>query len=148
MRPTESISEWRVDVGAMIDAERRTLLAVAISVGGAAVGVAGAGHAYLREWGRAFAWFSLVLGTGLVLVAGFADPETATLSTLPLRVTGPVVVLLALNTVDTYAVARRERSVTAVDADEPTVPCPACGRELDPDLSFCPWCAGSQTDEE
>ena len=132
----------------MIDAERRTLVAVAISVCGAAVGVAGAGHAYLREWGRAFAWFSFVLGTGLVLVAAFADPETATLSTLPLRVTGPIVALLAMNTVDTYAVARRERGPATADADEPTVPCPSCGRELDPELSFCPWCAGSRTEEE
>ncbi|WP_251344226.1 zinc ribbon domain-containing protein [Haloplanus halophilus] len=135
----------------MVDTERRALIAVAVSVAGAAFGIGGAGHAYLREWGRAFVWFSFVLGAGLVLVASFADPETATLSTLPLRVTGPVLLLLALNTVDAYVVARRgsggSAMGTAERAEEPTVSCPSCGRDLDPELSFCPWCAGS-TEEE
>jgi len=131
----------------MASPDRRVVVTVLVSVVGAALGIGGAGHAYLRQWGRAFAWFSLVLGVGLVLVGSFADPETASVSTLPLRVVLPVAVLLALNTVDAYRVARGATSSTvspAPTADGETVPCPECGRELDPDLSFCPWCAGSR----
>jgi hypothetical protein len=137
----------------MTDSDRRVVVAVVVSVVGAVIGVAGAGHVYLREWGRAFAWFSLVLGAGLVLIASFADPETATLSTLPLRVTGPVLLLLTLNTVDAYYVARRSgaggirRGRMSRADSEPTASCPSCGREFDPELSFCPWCAGSRDEE-
>jgi hypothetical protein len=137
----------------MGDRERRVVVAVVVSVVGAIIGVAGAGHAYLREWGRAFAWFSLVLGAGLVLIASFADPETATVSSLPLRVTGPIILLLTLNTVDAYYVARRSGTGGATrrgptrDESAPNVSCPSCGREFDPELSFCPWCAGSRDDE-
>ena len=137
----------------MGDRERRVVVAVVVSVVGAIIGIAGAGHVYLREWGRAFAWFSLVLGAGLVLIASFADPETATVSSLPLRVTGPIILLLTLNTVDAYYVARRSGTGGATrrgptrDESAPNVSCPSCGREFDPELSFCPWCAGSRDDE-
>jgi hypothetical protein len=143
----------------MGDRERRVAVAVVVSVAGALIGIAGAGHAYLREWGRAFVWFSLVLGAGLVLVGAFADPETATIATLPLRVTVPLALLLTLNTVDAYYVARRGRGSAGVSVRgtptrrspggnaEPTPTCPSCGRDLDPELSFCPWCAGSRNDE-
>jgi hypothetical protein len=133
----------------MVDTERRALVAAGVSVAGAVFGIGGAGHAYLREWGRAFAWFTFVLGAGLVLVSSFADPETATLATLPLRVTVPLVLLLALNTADAYYVARRgERSGAGTAPADPSVSCPSCGREIDPELSFCPWCAGSRNGEE
>ncbi|AXG09893.1 DUF7575 domain-containing protein [Haloplanus rubicundus] len=133
--------------------DRRVAITVIVSVLGAVIGVAGAGHAYLREWGRAFAWFSLVLGAGLVLIASFADSGTVTLSTLPLRVSGPLLLLFTLNTLDAYRVASRtggdgvgQRTPRRPDA-EPSVPCPSCGREYDPGLSFCPWCAGTRDDE-
>ncbi|MFB6255508.1 MAG: zinc ribbon domain-containing protein [Haloplanus sp.] len=133
----------------MSDRGRRVVVAVAVSVVGAVIGVAGAGHAYLREWGRASVWFSFVLGAGLALIGSFADPETATLSTLPIYVTGPIIALLVLNTVDTYYVARRSGANGAGRAGAPpdsgrTVACPSCGQEYDPELSFCPWCAGSR----
>jgi hypothetical protein len=128
----------------MRNTRRRVVIAVVVSVVGSVIGIAGVGHAHLREWGRAFAWFSFVLGVAFVLTASFADPETATLSTLPLRVTVPVTLLLALNTADAYYVARRSKRVGAADGEEPSLSCPSCGRDLDPDLSFCPWCAGSR----
>ena len=140
----------------MANTERRVALTVVVSVVGSVIGIAGAGHAYLREWGRAFAWFSLVLGAGLVLTASFADPETATLAALPLRVTVPIIVLLTLNTVDAYYVARRSASAGSIrptgtdrppNGDESVGSCPSCGRDLDPELSFCPWCAGSRDEE-
>ncbi|SDZ88876.1 hypothetical protein SAMN04488065_1024 [Haloplanus vescus] len=119
---------------------RRVVVAVFVSLVGAVFGIAGVGHAYLRRWKRAVAWFSLVLGAGLVLVTSFANPATATVSTLPLRVTVPVGVLLALNTVDAHRVAR------GMDTPEGES-CPSCGRTLDSELEFCPWCAGSPEGE-
>lgn len=137
----------------MGESDRRVAITVVVSVLGAVVGVAGAGHAYLREWGRAFAWFSLVLGAGLVLIASFADSETVTLATLPLRVSGPLLLLFTLNTLDAYRVASRMgrggvgRRTPRRDDSTPSVSCPSCGREFDPELSFCPWCAGTRDDE-
>jgi hypothetical protein len=124
----------------MVETERRAVVAAVVSLVGAVIGIGGAGHAYLREWGRAFAWFSLVLGAGLVLVGSFTNPETATLATLP------------LNTVDAYFIARRDGnggvSTVGTESAESTVSCPSCGQDLDPELSFCPWCAGSRDGEE
>jgi len=139
----------------MDDRRRRVAITVVVSVLGATIGVGGAGHAYLRRWRRAFAWFSLVLGAGLVLITSFADPETATISSLPLRVTAPLLVLLALNTLDAYRVAGRpagERRASPSQEDpEHAASCPSCGRTLDSELPFCPWCArplDSEADHE
>lgn len=122
----------------MTDTRRRALVAALVGIVGASVGIAGAGHAYLREWRRAVAWFSFVLGAGLVLVSVFASPEMAANSPgdLPMEVTGPILVLLVLSTLDAYRLALVGPSGTV--ADGPT--CPHCGKEVDPDLSFCPWC--------
>jgi uncharacterized membrane protein (DUF2068 family) len=130
----------------MSDPNRRALVAVVTSAVGALVGVAGVGHAYLREWARAFAWFTLVLGTGLLLLATFTDPTAVTIETLPIRVTLPLTALLAVHTLDAYAVARRSQASgsSRSAAGDPAADCPSCGRELDPELSFCPWCAGSR----
>ncbi|WP_338741670.1 zinc ribbon domain-containing protein [Haloplanus salilacus] len=136
----------------MVDSDRRALVAVAASAVGALFGVAGLGHAYLREWARAFAWFTFVLGTGLLLIAAFTDPTTVTLETLPLRVTLPLAALLLVHTLDAYYVARRPpasgSAAPSAATDGPTVDCPSCGRELDPELSFCPWCAGPRTPDD
>jgi hypothetical protein len=134
----------------MVDSDRRALVAVAASAIGALFGIAGVGHAYLREWARAFAWFTFVLGAGVLLIAAFTDPMAVTFETLPLRVTLPLAVLLVVHTLDAYYVARRgptSGSVVASTTDGQTVDCPSCGRELDPELSFCPWCAGSRDPE-
>jgi hypothetical protein len=117
---------------------RRALVAVLVGVLGATVGIAGAGHAYLREWRRAVAWFAFVLGAGLVLLSVFSDPALAaeSPSALPMTVTGPVLVLLVLSTLDAYRLALMAGG--ANDGDGPS--CPYCGHEVDPDLDFCPWC--------
>ncbi|MFC6988098.1 zinc ribbon domain-containing protein [Haloplanus sp. GCM10025708] len=119
-----------------MDMRRRALMAALVGAVGSVLGIAGVGHAYLREWRRALAWFTFVLGAGLVLVATFADPQTVTPASLPVEVTVPLVVLFVLNTFDAYQLASRtSSSARAADA------CPTCGREIDPTLEFCPWCA-------
>ncbi|MFB6122700.1 MAG: zinc ribbon domain-containing protein [Haloferacaceae archaeon] len=118
----------------MGDTRRRAVVAALVGAVGSVLGIAGVGHAYLREWRRALAWFTFVLGAGLVLVTTFADPRTVTATTLPVEVTAPLVVLFVLNTFDAYYVANR----TPGESEDS---CPTCGRAVDPTIEFCPWCA-------
>jgi hypothetical protein len=97
------------------------------------------GHVYLREWRRAAAWFALVVGSALVLLAVFTDPATVDPASVPGVVTIPVAALLLLSTLDAYLIASRSVSGANVDG-ESSASCPYCGKELDEDLSFCPWC--------
>lgn len=137
----------------MEEARRRALIAAVVGLLGAALGAAGAGHAYLREWRRAVAWFSVVLGVGLVLVSMYTDPATITWqSSLPLEVVLPLLVLSVLSALDAYAVARKQTTAAseqapesqagavAVDGAGEEVSCPHCGRDVDPELDFCHWC--------
>jgi hypothetical protein len=135
----------------MSDTRRRALVATLIGVLGATVGVAGVGHAYLREWRRAVAWFTFVLGAELVLLSVFADPAAlaesgssgvvslaalqSMASGLPPTITGPVLVLFVLSILDAYQIALRGGREPEAG---PT--CPNCGEEIDPELDFCPWC--------
>ncbi|MFB6071926.1 MAG: zinc ribbon domain-containing protein [Halobacterium sp.] len=117
----------------------------------------GLGHVYLRKWVRALAWFLLAIATAALVVppsayeafqtggvqglleASESFGPTVTLSLFAVRV---------LNVADAYLVAVRERAAdaaTVVDgvtgaAGGETPTCPSCGKELDEDLDFCPWC--------
>lgn len=134
----------------MTDIRLRALVAVLLGTLGALLGVAGVGHAYLREWRRAVAWFAAVIGATLVLFATFADPEVAAdPDAWPTEVVVPVLVLLSLSIFDAYYVARRAGGGTGTpgeadgggaDADGATR-CPNCGREVDGEYAFCAWCA-------
>ena len=138
----------------MSNTRRRALVAALVGVLGATIGIAGVGHAYLREWRRAVAWFTFVLGAELVLLSVFADPAAvvgsgssmpmtlsnlmSTASTLPSTVTGPLLVLLVLSTVDAYRLG-----LMGGEAGEDAGPsCPYCGQAVDPELDFCQWCTG------
>jgi hypothetical protein len=138
----------------MSDSRRRAFVAALVAVLGATIGIAGVGHAYLKEWRRAVAWFTFVLGAELVLLSVFADPASvvesgssvpmtvstlmSTASALPSTVTGPLLVLLVLSTVDAYRIGLMDVGV-GPDAGPS---CPYCGQEVDPELDFCQWCTG------
>ncbi len=140
----------------MEEARRRALIAAAVGLVGAALGIVGAGHAYLREWRRAIAWFSLVIGVGLVLMSIYTDPSTygdpwtVTMSDLPLEVVLPILTLSLLSVLDAYAVGRKQAgepaetavsdASTSVMRDGEELTCPNCGRDVDPELDFCHWC--------
>lgn len=122
----------------MADTRRRALVAALVGVLGASVGIAGAGHVYLRRWRRGVAWFTFVIGVGVALVFAFADPAAVSMSdptSLPTEVTGPVFALLFLSTIDAYYVAARGSRKSSGPR------CPNCGGELDSEVTFCPWCA-------
>ena len=124
---------------------RRAIVATLAAVLGATVGVAGVGHLYLRRWQRAVAWFVVVLGTAVTLlvmfvlpsVGGLADPAAVTAidpSSLPGVVVWPVFALLLVSTLDAHRIAAAGPQA----GDGPT--CPSCGKAIDPELDFCPWC--------
>jgi len=132
-----------------------------------ALAVTGLGHAYLRRWLRGFGWLATTYAVALLVVPPAAmealasgDPAANPSAVLP-----PLTVILA-SAVDAYLLARRTRAdpeagaapasaghasatnTTAAGeaagadrvAEGEAASCPACGRDLDADLDFCPWC--------
>ncbi len=125
----------------------------------------GLGHVYVRSWGRALLWFALSIATTLFVVpdevAETADPianpmaaSEAIVSQTPTLGVVSILLVIAFSMVDAYLTARRAGESTA--ADEETAPsesetpqtCPECGREVDPDLSFCHWCSAELPENE
>ena len=111
----------------------------------------GVGHAYLREWLRAVGWLALSLLTVYVLVpAGtlntyehaLAAGDFSVLATasMPLDAALAVLVVRVCNAADAYVLAVRNARSTAPQAADAAPTCPSCGRELDTELDFCPWC--------
>lgn len=117
---------------------RRVAVAVLVGSAGAVLGVAGAGHVYLRRWRRAAAWFAGVLGVSVALVVLLTDPQTVTPGTLPPTVVGPLVALLLASVADTYLVGRGATRTRGGD-DGPS--CPSCGRDVETGAEFCWYCA-------
>ena len=121
--------------------ERRAVVAAVVGIVGATLGIAGAGHVYLRQWRRAAAWFAAVLGVSIVLVFAFTDPRSVTADALPPEVLGPVVALLVASVVDAYLAGRESPRSRRRETGDDGPGCPACGRELDPTLDFCWYCS-------
>ncbi|UIP00798.1 zinc ribbon domain-containing protein [Halobaculum sp. CBA1158] len=119
-----------------------------------ALAVTGLGHAYLRRWLRGFGWLAVTYAAALLLVPPEAIEALAAgdPSADPTQVLPPLIVIVA-SAVDAYVLARRTRSnavhVSAAEFEEAAAggeaaeqpACPSCGRELDADLDFCPWCS-------
>jgi hypothetical protein len=123
--------------------DRRVVVAVVAAALGAFLGVAGVGHAYLRRWRRAAAWFSAVMAVSLALIFAFTDPEVVTADTLPPVVVVPLVGLLLASVADAYLVGRRGRSPSGEEGPR----CPSCGRGVDAGIDFC-WYCGAPTAED
>ncbi len=181
---------------------RRPWLAVLL-----AIVISGLGHAYLRRWGRALAWYVAITATLVFLVPDAALDQLFAQEIPPLDDIGPALVVIAASIVDAYVVAIRnnrayERQQRAratepgtpgadraegglgdgstggtdsvgssgsvgddtgvvsadassgADAETPTIDCPHCGRETDPEIDFCHWCTepldrtgGADTDD-
>ncbi len=133
---------------------RRLVLTAIIGVVGAALGIGGAGHAYLRKWRRSILWFLVSMGSFLALVSVYVPDLEAVdpydITTFPPEVVTPLVVILGFSVVDALLVAfldQREAEMAPGigddgDADE-GVSCPHCGRSTDPELDFCTWCTES-----
>lgn len=112
--------------------------------------VTGLGHLYLRRWLRALGWVGVTIAVSALFVpeAALSALASGTL-TNPLAVV-PVVLISAASAFDAFRIAAgkransveaRERTDTETDGTETTVVCPACGKDVDPELGFCHWCS-------
>jgi hypothetical protein len=110
----------------------------------------GLGHAYLRSWIRAVLWFGLWAVTVMVVVPAPGAPATEPVSFLTGLAEGLAALefeaslaltsVTAFSVLDAYWLSARELASRDQFADEHTVACPACGKEVDPELGFCHWC--------
>ncbi|WP_267642477.1 zinc ribbon domain-containing protein [Haloarchaeobius amylolyticus] len=104
----------------------------------------GLGHAYLRRWARSLLFVGI-----FVTVTAIAVPESALTSVgsiveVTQRVSDRITLSesLAMSVVEVAAMtdAYLLASSAARTSDEGPR-CPNCGKELDGDIDFCPWCA-------
>ena len=113
------------------------------------IAVIGLGHLYLKRWLRALAWVGVT-----VVVSALFIPE----STIEAVASGtladpltmlPSVLIGVLSVIDVYLIAKLKRNRSAepqttddaiVDETAASAACPACGKDVDPDLEFCHWC--------
>lgn len=111
--------------------------------------VTGLGHLYLRRWLRALGWLGV---TVLVSALFIPEPTIAAIASGTLAdplTMFPIVLIGVLSVIDAYLIAKFKRagSTASRTTDEPDVDetdtavvCPACGKDVDPDLGFCHWC--------
>ncbi|ELY91910.1 hypothetical protein C483_08964 [Natrialba hulunbeirensis JCM 10989] len=97
--------------------------------------ITGLGQIYLRRWLRALGWLTLAF-----LVGGLFVPETVLMD--PMQASfwdaAPLLVVGAASVLDAYVLARQHNR--QIEIQEATL-CASCHRELEEDVSFCPWCA-------
>ncbi|WP_435098120.1 DUF7575 domain-containing protein [Halarchaeum sp. P4] len=109
----------------------------------------GIGHLYLRAWLRAAGWVALSLITSYLLVPestlvayeqAIAAGNVGALGSIavPMEAAVGVLVVRLCNVADAYLLAVRQATPSQASDGQPA--CPVCGRELDTDLDFCPWC--------
>lgn len=103
---------------------RRPWLAVAL-----ALVVSGLGHAYLRRWGRALAWY-LAVTVSLVLVVPDATVEQLIAGDPPpIADIAPAVLVVAASVIDAYVLARRDNR--AYERDHDATPAAATSKSTD-----------------
>lgn len=107
----------------------------------------GLGHVYLRAWLRAIGWFVLAIVAAALVVPesaivayeqGGFDALYAASQDFGTDVFISLLGIRILNVIDAYLTAIRQTQASEAVAEEGT--CPSCGKELDPELDFCPWC--------
>lgn len=112
----------------------------------------GFGHLYLRRWWRAIGWFFASFLTSWLFVseqtiqaitAIVMNPGSASWSTVPMMDLLPVYAILAASAVDAYVIARMNNRLV-IEQRQGIQRCGTCGRQLDPDVSFCQWCGTEQ----
>lgn len=123
---------------------RRSLIAAVL-----ALVYPGLGHVYLRAWLRAIAWFLVALFAAAMVMpeSAYAAYETDGFSglievsrNLPLDALLSMTVVRVLNAMDAYLTGL-QKSTTEEPPEAPRSTCPECGKDLDEDLDFCPWCS-------
>lgn len=114
--------------------------------------VTGFGHVYLRRWWRAAGWLLISIITTSLLVPQSAqqavytqllNPGSATLTRELLTQLLPIIVVGTASVVDAYVIARMNNQLVR-ERRQGIQRCPACGRQIDPEVAFCQWCGTEQ----
>ncbi|MFC6961762.1 DUF7575 domain-containing protein [Halocatena marina] len=106
----------------------------------------GFGHLYLRRWWRALGWLLATYATMVLFVPSAATDALISqiMSLKPVSV--PIVDVLPLLLVgiasvfDAYVLARMNNQ-RVLEQQMGIQRCSNCHRPIDPDVSFCQWCA-------
>ncbi|MFW6385035.1 MAG: DUF7575 domain-containing protein [Halodesulfurarchaeum sp.] len=117
----------------------------------------GLGHLYLRAWLRAIAWFGLAILTAMLVMpesavdafrSGGLQGLLEASQSFPLEASLSLLLVRVLNVIDAYLTGLRESSGPGPRDEVQGPTCPECGKELDEDLSFCPWCTTRLPNED
>ena len=124
----------------------------------------GLGHIYLRRWKRGLGWFAVAVAVSALFVPPEAARALLSGSGGDVATLAPLLAVGVASVADAYVLARMsqqeghdrpdERPSTgsesgddsavaaggATGAASEATECPECGKELDPELDFCPWC--------
>jgi hypothetical protein len=128
----------------------------------------GLGHFYLRRWKRGLGWFAVAVGVSALFVPPEAARALLSGSGGDVATLAPLLAVGVASVADAYVLARMSQrearggdKASAGQTPDPESPshggsgggpavgpafgsadaeCPECGKELDPDLDFCPWC--------
>ena len=120
--------------------------------------IPGLGHVYLRLWIRALLWLVLYVAATTLLLPDGATPDSVSVDAflaasdaIPVEVAVLVLGISLFCIADAYLMSKHvNRRVRRSNGEVPAA-CPHCGKDLDPDLSFCHWCTsrlGDPTEEE
>lgn len=134
--------------------------------------VTGLGHFYLRRWKRGLGWLLAAVAVSAVFVPPEAARALLEGSGGDFGTLAPLLAVGVASVADAYVLARLRQqethdgvesgassspalgetdAVTGGDgvethaAAEADAECPECGKGLDPDLDFCPWCTARLT---
>lgn len=115
--------------------------------------VTGFGHIYLRRWWRALGWVLTLSVTSLLFVPTSArtalssqvlNPGSAS-GSLPVIDLLPIFAIGLISVLDAYVIARMNNR-QLMEQHLGVQRCHNCGRQLDPEVSFCQWCGASRSD--
>lgn len=120
----------------------------ALVAAGLSIFLPGAGHALIRDWGRAIVFAGLFVTATVIFLPGDAWTAVSTGSyadvpgiletemTVLAQFTLAFLVLFAAIDAGLQALGLTQRP--SQETNEPS--CPNCGKTLDVDLEFCHWC--------
>lgn len=114
----------------------------------------GLGHIYLRRWQRAVGWILATVTTSFLFVststieamdALLMSGSTSVPLTDLLLDLFPLLAVGAVSVLDAYLIAHTNNKLL-MEKQKGIQRCPQCGKPIDPDVSFCQWCATPKDD--
>ncbi|WP_439025510.1 DUF6677 family protein [Haloarchaeobius sp. DT45] len=104
----------------------------------------GLGHAYLRRWARSLLFVGIFLTVTALALPDAAVTSFGSIVEVAQRVSNEVSLSesMAMSVVEIAAMTDAYLLASTSARTEAGGPrCPNCGKELDGEIDFCPWCA-------